>query len=516
VYAGIKQRGLFKSTNGGASWVRVNPATVRLLIADPNDPETIYIGADGTERNATTGIFKSTDGGASWTAAGLQGKEGGPLGSGPSLLVVDPQHSQTLYARRGVSRSAGLLKSTDGGSTWRAVNPPGDVLALAIHPLDSETLYAGADGGIFKSTDGGRSWTVLHAGREARGWNEVLVLDPSNPATLYAGSESGVLKSTDSGRSWDVSAAGMTAAGVDEIAAPTRGSAYALVSSQGLFKRTHHGWRRVLAGPPAAALTVLAVDPQSPETLYVATDDGRIFGTTDGGDSWRRLKSPLIPKTAEIAALAVDAQDSRTLYVGTADYSNSGYDWSSIYKSSDGGATWRALQQDGVGEPIVQLSLLAIDPRNPKTLHATGELYYRSDDGGTTWTAPHITQSLDLAGVGALVLDPSEPATMYLGTNDARVFKSTDGGANWRDLNVSLKGVTALAVNPRAGKTVYAGTDSGLFLSRDGGESWRRYDGGDLLARGIDDLAIDPSGRTLYIRGRAGVFELRLAAPISR
>jgi photosystem II stability/assembly factor-like uncharacterized protein len=118
--------------------------------------------------------------------------------------------------------------------------------------------------------------------------------------------------------------------------------------------------------------------------------------------------------------------------------------------------------------------------------------------------------------VGALAFDPSEPATMYLGTDDARVLKSTDGGANWRDLNVSLKDlsedrVTALAVNPHAGKKVYAGTDSGLFVSGDGGQSWHRYEGGDLLARGIDDLAIDPSGRTLYIGGSAGVFELSLA-----
>ena len=113
--------------------------------------------------------------------------------------------------------------------------------------------------------------------------------------------------------------------------------------------------------------------------------------------------------------------------------------------------------------------------------------------------------------VGALALDPSEPTTMYVDTG-TRVFKSTDGGTNWRDLNVSFgdQSVTALAVNPRARQHVYAGTDDGLFASSDGGESWRRYEGGDLLARGIYDLAIDPSGRMLYIGGNAGVFELSL------
>jgi photosystem II stability/assembly factor-like uncharacterized protein len=502
VYSGTHQRGVFKSTNGGASWRRVNPVALRSLVLDPNDRETLYVAADGVDWNPTAGIFKSTDGGSTWAPAGLQGEEG-DLGGGPNLVAIDPRRPHTLYADRG----AGLLKSTDGGSTWHRAGPPGrNVDVLAIDPLDSETLYAGTDGGIFKSTNGGRNWTILHAGRDARDGHEVLVLDPSNPATLYASGDSGVLKSTDSGRSWEVSSAGLTAAEVDKVAAPSRGSAYALVGSQGLFKRTQHGWRRV-SGSPAAS--VLAVDPQSPETLYVVTNDGRISRTRDGGDSWRRLGTLSIPKTARIAALAVDAQNSRTLYVGTADFANSGYDWSSIYKSSDGGATWRTLLGDGLGPRF--LSMLAVDPRNPKTLHATGELYYRSDDGGATWETPYVTQNFDIGS--PLALDPSEPATMYLGTDGARVFKSVDGGANWRDLNASFEGqsVTALAVNPQARQTVYAGTDGGLFVSLDGGESWRRYDGGDRLAWGIKDLAIDPGGSMLYIGGNAGVFELSLA-----
>jgi len=506
VYAGTHQRGVFKSTNGGASWRRVNPVALRSLILDPNDRETLYVAADGVDWNPTTGIFKSTDGGSTWVPAGLQGKEG-DLGGGPNLVAIDPRHPQTLYADRG----AGLLKSTDGGSTWHRAGPPGrDVLVLAIDPLDSETLYAGTDGGIFKSMDGGRNWTILRAGRQARDWSEVLALDPSNPATLYVPGDGSVLKSTDSGRSWKASTAGLGGAEVDEVAASSPGSAYAVVSSQ-VFRRAHDGWRPVFTARPTVGLTVLAVDPQRPETIYVAADDDSIFKTSDGGDTWRRLRPPPIPKTAEIAALAVDAQSSSTLYVGTADYSNTGYGWNSIYKSSDGGVTWRTLQQDGVGEPIVNLSLLAVDPGNPMHLHATGDRYYRSDDGGATWETPYVTQDFDIGS--PLALDPSEPATMYLGTDGARVFKSIDGGANWRDLNVSFEGqsVTALAVNPHARQTVYAGTDGGLFVSLDGGESWRRYEGGDRLARGVNGLAVDPSGSMLYIGGSAGVFELSLA-----
>ena len=137
--------------------------------------------------------------------------------------------------------------------------------------------------------------------------------------------------------------------------------------------------------------------------------------------------------------------------------------------------------------------------------------YFNSHDGGATWNTPDV----ELHEVGALALDPSEPTTMYVGTSwlDTRVFKSTDGGTNWRDLNVSFgdRSVNALAVNPQGRQQVYAGTADGLFVEQRRGESWRRYEGGDLLARGIWDLAVDPSGRTLYIGGSAGVFELSIA-----
>jgi photosystem II stability/assembly factor-like uncharacterized protein len=503
VYAGTWSRGLLKTTNGGASWQRLGPGWVGALALDPNDPETIYVGAVGSyTATAESGVSKSTDGGRTWQPAGLQG-------TNVEALAVDPEHAEILYA----STDKGLMKSTDGGENWHAGGLEGWGDGVMINPERPTTLYARTDGGIFKSRDGARTWTRVHADLKDVDI-DVLVLDPSDSKTLYAGSETGVLKSTDSGASWKFSAAGMTGAAVEDVAAAPGNSAYALVSSQGLFKRARDGWGRVFAAPAASALTALAVDPQSPETLYVATDDGRIYRTSDGGDSWKSL-GPSIRKLT-ITTLAVDPQNPRTLYAG-----NDGK--RGIVKSSDGGATWRALPRDSLGRRGPdEVSMLAIDPRNPSNLHAFADGdYLNSHDGGTTWNIPDVR----LHEVGALALDPSEPTTtMYVGTTfdaperyrsdaDTRLFKSTDGGTNWRDLNVSFGGhsVNALAVNPQARQQVYAGTDDGLFASSDGGESWRRYEGGDLLARGIEDLAIDPSGRTLYIGGSAGVFELSIA-----
>jgi photosystem II stability/assembly factor-like uncharacterized protein len=525
VYAGAAQRGLFKTTNGGASWQHVSAEGV--VAIDPNHGETIYATRHpANERSAR--IYESTDAGNTWRTVGrLRNVDG---------LVVDPQDSQTLYA----TSAYVVRKSVDGGQSWRTVKTPGTWLeGFAIDPQRSTTLYLGTAGdGIFKSRDGGHSWRILHSGRAARSSVDALAIAPTSSATVYAGTAgAGVLKSTDSGRSWHVAAEGMTAAGVTALAAPGRDSVYALVSQRGLFKRAHGSWRPVFT-PSTMALRLLAVDPQSPETVYVATDDGRIFRTRDGGDTWRRLPARSIPKTTEITALVIDPQNPRILYAGTTSYGSGN---GGVFKSSDGGATWRPPQRHGQILGPTEVSELAIDPRNPDHLYGTGSFsgftdtstpYFDSDDAGATWNAPHDF-GRSFGDVRALALDPSAPATLYAGTAGAGVptsmdggeifyagtagagvLKSTDGDANWRDLNVSFhdQPVNALAVNPHAGQTVYAGTDHGLFTSTDGGEHWHRYQGGELLTRGINDLAIDPTASILYIGGNAGVFELSLAS----
>jgi photosystem II stability/assembly factor-like uncharacterized protein len=201
VYAGTWERGLLKTTNGGASWQRLAPGWVDGgLVLDPNDPETIYVGAIATAtRTDEGGVSKSTDGGRTWQPAGLQGK-------GVGALAIDQQHPETLYA--GTSR--GAYKSSDGGNSWHRLNLQGSIAALTLDPTAPTTVYADvdadADAALFKSTNGGRTWKALKVGPVGRIGSFTLALAPSS-ATLYSATAAGVLRSTDGGRSWDVSTA---------------------------------------------------------------------------------------------------------------------------------------------------------------------------------------------------------------------------------------------------------------------------------------------------------------------
>jgi photosystem II stability/assembly factor-like uncharacterized protein len=201
LYAGTGGGGVFKSKNGGTSWAStgLRDAEIWALAIDPNIPHVIYAGG-------TDGVFKSSDGGASWTSknAGLGPDLSGiGLGTGVSALVVDPSNS-AVYAGTyipGSDISSGFIyKSTDGGDNW--VQTPfhspcaGDVTALAMHPQNSNRVYALFDGNFLcRTVDGGNSWSELPWIGTIIGMATSIALDRSSEATVYVGSSHGIFKS---------------------------------------------------------------------------------------------------------------------------------------------------------------------------------------------------------------------------------------------------------------------------------------------------------------------------------
>jgi photosystem II stability/assembly factor-like uncharacterized protein len=244
LYAGTRGGGIFKSSNGGQTWMAINTGLVlarpsplparppqagpdiAALAIDPSAPATIYAWGGG--------LFKSTDGGGSWTATGL---------SGASTLAIDPSAPATIYAGSGFF-TGGVFKSTDGGATWTAVLDAPQVRVLAIDPSAPATLYAGFfGGGVIKTSNGGQSWAGASSGLPNLFPCPVsaLAVDPSAPApsapaTLYAGTCAGVFKSTDGGGSWTADNAGLTNLYVLALAVnPSAGTLYAGTAGGGVF-----------------------------------------------------------------------------------------------------------------------------------------------------------------------------------------------------------------------------------------------------------------------------------------
>ena len=138
---------MFKSTNGGGSWSQVsNAASVSLVVIDPSNPDTLYVGIVPSP-SALFGIYKSTDGGISWSPA-----NNGLIARNFFALAIDPSNPAMLYA----GTNTGVFKSTNGGGSWSPLNsglPTTSVMTLVIDPTHPATLYAGTEGaGVFKFT----------------------------------------------------------------------------------------------------------------------------------------------------------------------------------------------------------------------------------------------------------------------------------------------------------------------------------------------------------------------------
>src|SRR5215831_4936747 len=262
----------------------------------------------------------------------------GPEGAQVTSLAIDPTAPIILYA---ATSNGGVFKTTNGGGSWSSVNvglTNTNVSVVAIDPLTPTTLYAGTSGsGVFKSIDAGGSWRVINDGL-TDSYVAALAVDPQTPSTIYVGTGSGVFKTTDGGNRW---------------------------SSTGL-----RDYPSIIA---------LILNPRTPTTLYAGTHypdlcvggsclGGRLFKSDDGGGSWSEIAD--VP----VFALAIDPQTPTILYVATLAETYIDPDCTPAPNClTSRGGLLKITDDTWDGGPAVLFQTvyaLAIDPSNPTNVYA--------------------------------------------------------------------------------------------------------------------------------------------------
>jgi photosystem II stability/assembly factor-like uncharacterized protein len=222
----------------------------------------------------------------------------------------------------------------------------------------------------------------------------------------------------------------------------------------------------------------LAINPQTPSTIYAGTNGGGVFRSINGGDDWTQINRGLT--FPNVTALAINPQTPSTIYAGTPG--------GGVYRSINGGDDWTKINK---GLTFPNVTALAINPQNPSTIYAgtPGGGVYRSINGGDDWT--QINSGLTNRYVFALAINPQNPDTIYAGTGGG-VYRSANSGDDWTQINSGLNDlyVNALSINPKTTSTIYAGT-WGAYRSTNGGDDWTQINEG-LTNLDVRALAINP------------------------
>jgi photosystem II stability/assembly factor-like uncharacterized protein len=510
-----------------------------LLAIDPITPATLYALAFGNT------VYKSTNGGGNWSR--VDANDLAYAGAVTSILV-DPLTTSTLY----VVAESGVHKSTDSGVHWSPANTGLDMIidALAIDPLTTSTLYAvgnGYLGGVYKSTNGGGNWTDASSGLYSstglpHAYGRSLAIHPTTPSTLYVGLwdnfsqgqtviGGGIYKSTDSAGNWSPSNEGLKNTNIGSLAVdPTNpGVVYGGAHPGGAYKTSNGGgnWSWTQAGLLGSGISSVVINPLSTNILYVGADSCGVYKSTDGGATFTPVNTGLNFGfvCAMVNDLAINPQVPDILYAGAS---------GGVLKTTNGGSNWFVVN---TGLPSsMNVEVLAIDPQSPNTVYAGGYLagVYKTVDGGEHWTIA----STGLGGptffktVYALVVNPLSPSILYAGTPDDGVFKSINGGGFWTPTNSGLPEApvfndiyaNALVIDPVTPTTLYVGMGSGpnsqtypvleggVFKSSDSGAHWAAVDTG-ITDFFINKLAISPAApNTLFAATEGGgIYEIHMA-----
>ncbi len=318
---------------GVNNWTTTGPS-------NPNDNSVVVSPGFATDNTVFTGawygggVFKSTDGGASWIEYGN--------GLSVDSLTVSPGFSSDKTVFAGLA-SGGVSKSTDGGASWNKVDSglPADALGTDVYSMAASpsyatdnTVFTGAwyGGGVFKSTDGGASWNMYDNGLADNTWVDSLAVSPAygSDHIIFAGvypnvfNTGGVFKSSNGGASWSEYNNGLSDTTVDSLAvspAYTGDHTVFAGTDSGVFKSSDGGSSWSSCGFPSSSVYALAVSPNfaSDRTVFAGTQGGGVFESTDGGSNWIAVNGGLTNMTVNSLAISsAFASSSKVAFAATA------------------------------------------------------------------------------------------------------------------------------------------------------------------------------------------------------
>jgi len=558
------ERGVFKSTDGGATWRHVlfvsESAGAVDLTLDEANPRNLYAAVWQASRSfwridsggPDSGLWRSTDGGETWE--NITSHSGLPVGHvGKIGVAASPAKAGRVWAIVEHTKEGGLYRSDNWGDTWERVCDNQNLVSrawyymhLTADPLDGDTVYVN-NLDLWKSSDGGKTFTEIAT---PHGDNHDLWIDPRDNKRMVQGNDGGANVSLNAGVSFSTIYNQPTAqfyhlaADTQEpyvvygtqqdnssIAVPSRSSSAAITWADCFIAGTGESG-------------YIAVRPDDPNIVYV----GAIGSSPGGGNSLQRYDH----RTKQIRLITTwpeetrgqGASDHKMRFAWTYPIVISPHDPGTLYaagnqifKSTNEGQSWVPISPDltradpetlqPTGGPInrdsVGAEVYATVYSLVESPHERGVFWAGSDDGllhcsrdnGATWQNVTPANFPEWTLVSGIEPSPFDPATVYVAATRYKLddyqpylFVTRDYGEHWSRINEGIAEddfTRVIRADPDCKGLLYAGTETGIYVSVDDGQNWRRFQLNlpiapihELLVKG-SDLIAGTHGRSVWI-----------------
>ncbi len=466
--------GIYTSDDAGATWnARLSDAYVTKIVQDPIDPNILWAGI------AYAGVYKSSDNGNSW-----QLQTAVPVGYGRIEVAVAPSNGYYVYALyENVNGQPEFWRTTNGGTSWAKMTSGNKAcdgqcwydMVVKVHPADPNIVFRGTIE-LYKSANGGKTWKTLtgHWGATQKVHQDThaLLLDPSNGNTMYIGCDGGIWKTANGGVSFTNLNSNVSATQFYDIGIHPTDNGIIVGGSQDNASLYRSGSDRWDLLEPTGDGFISFFNPAKPTTVYTASYPW------DWGGKWPSV-------LCSIHGLG-------------------------------GPFGWMTGQGSGItpDDRIAWVTPYALDPQNPWVLYLGTHRMYRSTDDAVKWN--RVGPS-DMTGGGEYdTVTTVNPAPVggkyvYAGTSDSRIWRSSDSGANWAQISTGLPAgryindISPDPTNPSKALCVLGGFGTSHLYENKGSGAWV------ARGRGLPDVPTNTvlmiDAKTVYVGTDVGVFK---------
>jgi photosystem II stability/assembly factor-like uncharacterized protein len=553
-YGPNTERGIFRTTDGGKTWEKVlykDENTGGIDVAfDPHNPNIIFAALWQARRTSWSmasggpgsGIYRSNDGGTTWKHLEEHGLPKGPYGK---IGVAVAANSDRVYALiEAHNPDGGLYRSDDGGESWQLVNPdhslwqrPWYYMHVIADPRDENVLYI-MNVESYKSTDGGHLFNKV---RVPHGDNHGLWIDPQNTRRMIASNDGGVTVTLDGGKTWSLQDNQPTAQFyhvTTDTVTPYRvygaqqdSGTVAIVSRSDDGSIGHSDWYDVGGGEAG----YIAPDPRDPNIVYAADYQGNITRYDRHIGQVRSItEMPELSDAHGAANLEHRFQWTAPVMLSPHDPNTLYHAGERLFRTTDGGVHWQAISPDLTRNDKEKQKAsggdITIDDSGTEyydTIFALAEspitkgmLWVGTDDGliqltqddGKTWTNITPKDMPDWSRISQIDASTHDAGTAYVAVDRHQfddlhpyIYKTSDYGKTWTKLGQGIPDnafVRVVREDPKKRGLLYAGTETGVYVSFNDGANWRPLQL-NLPTTPVHDLVIKDNDLIVATHGRA-------------